>query len=542
VATPLAVVVVWAALVVPNRLDDLHPAAFVRIPVEILLPIGIGLALPRSARRVVAGVLGFALGLLVILKLLDMGFYDELDRPFNPVVDRASFGPAIGVLRDSVGAGWAQAIVVGVLLLFALIVVALTLASVRLAESSARNRQLTLRASGTLGMGWLLSSLLSVQVVPGVPVASGSAADLAANEVQAVRASIHDQQVFAATLKSRDPQAHLPEPDLLSRLRGKDVVLAFVESYGQVAVHGTPFSRGVDAVLRDGTDALGRAGYQSQSGYLTSPTFGGISWLAHSTLQTGLWIDSQQRYDQVIPSGRFTLSQAFRRAGWQTVSDIPSDPSGWPQGKAFYHFDRMYDASNVGYQGPRFAYARIPDEYTLRAFQRLELAPGHAPVMAEIDLDSSHLPWSPLPRFLPWNALGDGSRYADQPPRGRPPSEVWQSAAQVQRMYGLSVQYALKSLVTFVTHAHDKNLVLILLGDHQPVTTVSGTNASHDVPISIVARDPAVLDAISGWHWDRGLLPTPDAPTWPMSEFRDRFLAAFSDPVRGTSSVAMPSH
>jgi hypothetical protein len=48
---------------------------------------------------------------------------------------------------------------------------------------------------------------------------------------------------------------------------------------------------------------------------LTSPTFGGISWLAHSTLQSGLWIDNQQRYNQLVASNRFTLSDAFKQAG-----------------------------------------------------------------------------------------------------------------------------------------------------------------------------------------------------------------------------------
>jgi hypothetical protein len=47
------------------------------------------------------------------------------------------------------------------------------------------------------------------------------------------------------------------------------------------------------------------------------------------------------------------------------------------------------------------------------------------------------------------------------------------------------------------------------------------------VPISVIARDPKVLDRISGWGWGAGLRPSPQAPVWPMSAFRDRFLTAF---------------
>jgi hypothetical protein len=78
-----------------------------------------------------------------------------------------------------------------------------------------------------------------------------------------------------------------------------------------------------------------------------------------------------------------------------------------------------------------------------------------------------------------------------------------------------------------VQHYGDKKLVLVVLGDHQPDTIITGQGASHDVPISVIARDPKVLDRISGWGWGAGLRPSPQAPVWPMNAFRDRFLTAF---------------
>jgi hypothetical protein len=78
-----------------------------------------------------------------------------------------------------------------------------------------------------------------------------------------------------------------------------------------------------------------------------------------------------------------------------------------------------------------------------------------------------------------------------------------------------------------VQHYGDPDLVLVVLGDHQPWTIVSGMGASHDVPISVIAHDPAVLNRIAGWGWNDGLRPGPRAPVWPMSAFRDRFLSAF---------------
>jgi hypothetical protein len=86
----------------------------------------------------------------------------------------------------------------------------------------------------------------------------------------------------------------------------------------------------------------------------------------------------------------------------------------------------------------------------------------------------------------------------------------------------------MNALVSYVQHYGDPNLVLVVLGDHQPSTIVTGQGGvSHDVPISIIAHEPAVLDQISGWGWKDGLKPDPKAPVWPMDAFRDRFLNAY---------------
>jgi hypothetical protein len=79
-----------------------------------------------------------------------------------------------------------------------------------------------------------------------------------------------------------------------------------------------------------------------------------------------------------------------------------------------------------------------------------------------------------------------------------------------------------------------------MLGDHQPAPIVVGDTASHDVPITIVARDPAVLDRIADWGWTDGLEPAPQAPVWPMDAFRDRFLTAFG-PAAGAQPAPSPS-
>ena len=71
------------------------------------------------------------------------------------------------------------------------------------------------------------------------------------------------------------------------------------------------------------------------------------------------------------------------------------------------------------------------------------------------------------------------------------------------------------------------DLVLIAVGDHQPAAVVTGPDASRDVPITIIAHDPEVMNRIASWGWQPGMLPNPQAPVWPMDAFRDRFLTAY---------------
>ncbi|MGZ4294628.1 MAG: CDP-alcohol phosphatidyltransferase family protein, partial [Solirubrobacteraceae bacterium] len=299
------------------------------------------------------------------------------------------------------------------------------------------------------------------------------------------------------------------------------------ESYGKVAVQDSSFSPRVDAVLDSGTKRLQTAGFAARSAFLTSSTFGGVSWLAHSTLQSGVWANTQQRYDQLVKTDRFTLSDALKRAGWRTVSEAPADDRAWPQGSSFYHYDKLYDRRDIGYRGPTFTYAPMPDQYIYAALQRLELSKTHRkPLFAEVDTVSSHMPWNRIPEQIPWNEVGNGSVF-NRVPMDHETGAFWSNPGRVQAAYGRSVVYAMSTLISFVKNYGDKNLVMIVVGDHQPLPIVSGHHANHDVPISIIAHDPKVLAQIGSWGWNAGLRPNPDAPVWPMSAFRNNFLTAF---------------
>jgi hypothetical protein len=517
--TVLALLLVWAGLVVPDQTIVFHAGAFARLPLELILVVALAVVLPTVPRRVLAVTAGVVLAVLMVVKLLDFGFITAFDRPFDPISDSAYVGIGMETLRDGVGTKSADLVLVAIVVLVIALLALPVLALLRLTRVAAGNREWALRTAAVLGVLWVALR------IAGAPVASSSAASLAADEVDKIRSGLEAHRILDREIP-RDRFRATPGNQLLTGLRGKDVLLLFVESYGRAAVQGSSYSPGIDRVLDRGTAQLRAGGFSTRTGYLSSSTFGGLSWLAHITMQSGIRIGTQRGYDQLAKSNRLTLATAFKRAGWRTIADQPVNKRFWPEGRDFYHYDKVYDRRNIGYRGPGFGIAPMPDQFDLESLQRQELAQRHdRPVFAEVDLISSHTPWTRIPRLIPWKQLGDGTIF-NHVPVETSTAKLFGDGARARKAYGDSIQYTMSTIVSFMRRYGNDNLVTILLGDHQaPAVTPRG--ASHDVPISIIAHDPKVTAQIKSWGWQDGLHPTPQTPVWPMAAFRDRFLTAF---------------
>jgi hypothetical protein len=538
--TALAAVVVGAALVLPNRISQLQFESFARIPIEAIVGLAVLLVLPPRARRVAATAAGIALSLLVIIKITDMGFYYVLSRPFDLVLDWILFPAGYDALADSIGQLGAVGVLVGTILLIAAILVSLTLSVRRLAELTARYRRASAGVTGVAAAAWLGLFALGAQLVPDLPVADRGSATIAYDRAVQVRAGIQDQREFTAQA-GVDAYHDTAGEQMLTALRGNDVVFGIVESYGRSAVENPTITAQVDPALADGDRRLAAAGYSARSGYLTSPVSGSGSWLAHATLFSGLKVNNQQRYRTLTSSDRLTLTKAFQRSGHRTVTVMAGTETAWPE-DGFYGIDKVYDSRNLGYKGSRFSWSPMPDQYIMSAFQRLEYGtPGRGPLMAEIPLVSSHWPWAPIPSMVDWDSVGDGSQFTAMAKAGNTPESVWDNDDKVRAEYGKSIAYSLESLFQYVQRYGRDNLVLVILGDHQPSPVVTGDHAGRDVPITIVAKDRAVLDRISDWGWTAGLKPDPKAPVWPMEAFRDRFLSAYGSQAATSRAAARPN-
>ncbi|GAA0905308.1 sulfatase [Virgisporangium aurantiacum] len=524
--TVLAGVILLFTLVLPNEFRNFTPAWFLRIPVEALLGTAIVLAVPRRFGRIAAVLAGVAVGIVTILKVIDMFFILFMLRSADPVLDWTLLGNGMDFITESYGkAGAAGTVLVVALLIGAVLAVTIwsTLRLTRLVVTHRRNAAVT---ALVLAVAWVLLAVTNIEIVPGEPVAAKSATGYTYYRALQARKSMQDKETFAREA-AVDAFAGVPSTDLLTGLRGKDVVFAFVESYGFSAATDPRYQSEIGAVVDEGQKRLQAAGYASRSGFLTSPTAGGGSWFAHATFLSGLWIDNQQRYKSLVSSNRMTLGKAFQKADWDTVGVMPGIIRKWPEGE-YFGYERVYGKEALGYRGPRFGFAPMPDQYTLAQFQKQERGKsGRSPLMAEIELISSHTPWATPPNLVDWNAVGDGSR-GFQPPSGDDGGSLLGGTAQARAAYAKTIGYSLRSLISYVETYGDDNLVLVFLGDHQPTGNVTDNSRNFTVPITIVARDTAILDRTASWGWQDGLRPRPDAPVWKMSDFRDRFLTAFA--------------
>jgi hypothetical protein len=272
---------------------------------------------------------------------------------------------------------------------------------------------------------------------------------------------------------------------------------------------------------------LTKQGFGVRSGLMESPSRGGQSWLAHGTLMSGARLGDQGLYNLMLTSGRQSLARYFSRAGYRTLAVMPALSRPWPEGE-FWGFEKIWRAEDMGYAGPHFGWAAIPDQYTLDFIHRKETRQRDRPLFVEYALISSHGPWEPLPPLLDdWESLGDGSVFkkTNPPEQSSAYQPMW---SDITRRYVDSVDYTLKTLQEYVTRYVTDDSLIIILGDHQPAPLITGEGASRSVPVHIISRDPELLAPFEEWGFIPGMVPKIGPAALPMEQFRDRFLAAFS--------------
>ncbi len=443
--------------------------------------------------------------LAFVLTLLTLGRYAQVTapalfgRPVNLYWD-AQHLPGVAAMLAQVTPAWLVALIaLGLVLLTGGLFLVLRWALGRvwagLAETGAR------RAQGALAAGVLMLYLAA----PGLGLHTERWFSRPVTPVYARQAG------FLWAALSRDGQqaavacTGLPASNLAG-LAGADVLLVFLESYGAVSYDKPALRTALAASRQHLAEAVQSTHRAAVSAFIESPTFGGSSWLAHSSLLAGVEVRDPQTYQLLLTQECDTLADRFARQGYRSLALMPGLRHAWPEG-AFYGFEQIYDERALDYHGPEFGWWRIPDQYALARLDQLEIGTApRPPLFVFYPTISSHLPFRPTP---PYQA--NWARMLTQRPFE--PRTLEASLARTPDWTNLgpaytdALSYSFTWLAGYLEQHATADLVIIVLGDHQPPASVSGTNASWEVPVHVITHRAEILALLRAAGLQPGLNP-----------------------------------
>ncbi len=322
----------------------------------------------------------------------------------------------------------------------------------------------------------------------------------------------HQARLLWTSFNERDLHQNLPaSPSFagdLGLLRGSDVNLVFLESYGQVAF-GLPE---IDQALRQPRAALqaqiGAAGMQVVSAFMASPTYGGRSELAHVSFLSGLDTSTPWVHDLLLTTNRPLLTTWFQDRGYEVHALYPALSWDWPE-RSFYRFDAFFDARDLNYKGPKIGYWSVPDQMTLARYQQLQpITADSPPRLLFFPSITSHLPFHPVPPYLtdPALALQDEPFSAEQMAEMAQQKEQW---FNMRPAYADMMVYNHQWVGGWIAQPRVRDAIFIVMGDHQPAANVTGPGASWDVPVHIISSKPELLAHFKARGFVDGLTPGP---------------------------------
>ncbi len=296
------------------------------------------------------------------------------------------------------------------------------------------------------------------------------------------------------------------EPARFPLLQGRNVYLFIVESYGSTLFLNPAHERMAHAFFADLADRIQKAGYTTYSQFLDSPTTGGRSWLADTTLLTGVRVTTEDLYARLRDQGtRASLPYLFEQAGYHTTLAAPANVSIVDKDAAFFHFDTYFSHNSFGYRGPMFPWGFMPDQYFMNTIRKRILGKG-GPQFIEFVTVSSHAPFNLVPQFIEdWDSIRDGSEYyTTDNPRF---DNHWLTGRQYVEGYVVSEEYALAVIADYLAKYIPDDSLVVIVGDHQPRYPIREDGESSAVPMHILSRDPRMVEAFSRYGFTPGLVP-----------------------------------
>ena len=321
-----------------------------------------------------------------------------------------------------------------------------------------------------------------------------------------------------------------------------------MESYGHV-LDTHPDLKAPYAALIDSVETALRAdGWHMATTVGPAPIRGGRSWLSHATLLSGVRIHRQLLNDRLVRHTRYpSIVRTLQAHGYHTVGLKPPNRArpGLPLSDP-YAFDKMFYLNDLNYEGPRYGWGIVPDQYSLY-YAHDQALRGNEPFFLFFSMVDSHALWKHglIPYVDDWRVFNNGPgvsaggdrRWIREHRREDRPELVPDSLAsrfifqqEPHLRYFRTIAHNWRLLRDYLREDAADNALVWIMGDHQP--PVLPLNSS-DVPIHVFARDPDRLQPFLEQGFTRGLTPNPATQTaWPLEGLYSltmRALARYND-------------
>jgi hypothetical protein len=453
---------------------------------------------------------------LRLFRIGDIALPVYLNRPFNLYIDSAYLFDLYDLLKTSAHQG-DFLMLSATALTVALGVIASSFYAWRTAAGALSDSRVRIIVGGS-------GLILAAGLVWGWQAAKPPAMIRLGQEILSIRDQLEQERAYLARLE-KTAKDRAAGPAHLNGLEGADVLLFVVESYGRTVFSRPRYRTAMEATLNGFAKTLDQYGFTAVSAYLVSPTYGGSSWLAHGTLESGVRVANQLEDAALLRSSLPPLASYFRRSGYRTVSVMPGARFLFPEG-AYFDYEQVYYARHFNYRGPTFGWAPMPDQFVLDWVRRREFAKREQPLFVRYVLISSHAAFNIQPSFIPdWDLIADGSIYNDLPPVYYP--IYWPNLSNAGDAYLRSLGYDFTTLGDYLARYVATDTLVIIIGDHQPNLQLTDVGEPWSVPVHVISGNPRLLDPFRKRGYTPGLIPDQPLPHAGMETFLEGFLQDF---------------
>lgn len=296
-----------------------------------------------------------------------------------------------------------------------------------------------------------------------------------------------------ASAQREPPDRRYDDFERIQLTRKPDVSLLVIEAYGEVLATWdmTPAYR---ALMERVQARLEKRGLQAVTFTSAAPVHGGFSWFSLATLQTGVLIDRPDAFTQATTAPLPTLTRFFDKQGYFTVGMQPGTSAKPGMGtRDWVGHDRFIGAEELNYQGKAWGFGRIPDQFSWRALEA-ELPSFKSPRMLSTFCVSTHFPWGEhVPYWLTPELLtaGDGPDTLHDDTWAELPGT--KDIGEYRRAYFKSIEYEFRVLTEFLERDPSKDLLIVIVGDHQPrLESNPPGEVTLNTPVHVLTTDPAL--------------------------------------------------